>query len=144
MSCRKVRASILAGKMGEIDMKRVGYSFLPLLAGVLFPILIWVALFAAIREPLLRALKRFAWAALGLLSGMVFPLLIWAGLGAAVKQRLQERMLQRRPRRTVVEVLASAGLSIQWETPGDQSMAAVVFVKLPVSRIEELLVGAVP
>lgn len=123
-------------------MKRVGYGFLFLLVAVLFPVLIWVALFTAIREPLLRALRRVAWAALGLLTGIIFPLLIWAGLGVAVREWMRDRMLQRRPRRTVAQILAAAGLSIQWEATGDKSLAAAAFVKLPVSEIQELLTRA--
>jgi len=115
-------------------MKRVGYGALLLLVGILFPFLIWVALFTAIRETLLRVMRRVAWAALGLLTGILFPLLIWAGLGVAVREWMRERMLQRRPRRTVAEILAAAGLSIQWEATGDKSLAAAAFAELPVQK----------
>ncbi len=120
-------------------MKHIGYSVLFLLVGILFPVLIWVALFATIREPLLRAMRRVAWAALGLLTGIFFPLLIWVGLGVAVRHWMREMVLQREPGRPVAEILAAAGLPIQWETTGDKSLAAAVFVKCPVSEIHELL-----
>lgn len=119
-------------------MRRVAYGFLFLLAGILFPVLIWVALFVAMRKPLLHSMRRFASAVLALLAGIFFPILIWVGFGVAVKQWVQERTFGREPVRTVGDILAAAGLKIQWETPGARS-AAAVFAKPPMSEIRELL-----
>lgn len=122
-------------------MKRVGYILLFLLVGILFPVLIWVALFVAIREPLLQAMKRVAWAALGLLTGIFFPLLIWVGLGVAVRQWIRERMLQREPGRTIAEILAAAELPVQWAAE-DRTPEAAVFLKRPMLEIQGLLARA--
>lgn len=122
-------------------MKRVGHILLFLLVGILFPVLIWVALFVAIREPLLQAMKRVAWAALGLLTGIFFPLLIWVGLGVAVKQWMQERKLQREPGRAIAEILAAAGLPVQWAVE-DSALDAAVFLKRPMPEIQGLLARA--
>ncbi len=87
-------------------------------------------------------MKRIGYSVLFLLAGVLFPVLIWVGLGVAVRQWLRERMLQREPGRTIGEILAAAGLPIQWETTGDKPLAAAVFVKCPVSEIQELLARA--
>ncbi len=123
-------------------MKRVGYGVLFLLVGVLFPVLIWVALFAAIREPLLQAMRRVASAILALLAGIFFPLLIWVGLVVALRQWVRERIFQREPGHTVAEILAAARLPIQWAPTADESVAAAVFLKHPMSEIQELLARA--
>ncbi len=123
-------------------MKRVGYGVLFLLVGVLFPVLIWVALFVAIREPLLRAMRRVACAALGLLTGVFFPLLIWVGLGVAVRQWMRERTLQWEQGSTVGVILAAAGLSVQWAAAEDRAPEVAVFPKRPMPEIRELLARA--
>ena len=72
---------------GEVThMKRVAYVALFFLAGILFPFLIWVALFVAIREPLLRAMRRFVSLVLTLLAGMLAPFLIWVGVTVAIRE----------------------------------------------------------
>ena len=73
-----------AGK--AIAVKRFAYIALSLLASVLFPILIWVALFMALREPVLQALRRIAYLALPFFAGILFPVLIWVGLFAAIRE----------------------------------------------------------
>ncbi len=120
-------------------MKRVGYGVLFFLVGILFPILIWVGLFIAIRRPVLYAVRRVAAAALALLTGTIFPILIWVGFGAAVSHWIRERRLQREPSRTVAEILAAAGLSTPWENSKAAPLAVPVFVKCPMSEIQELL-----
>ena len=58
------------------------------------------------------AMKRIAYAALFFLVGILFPLLIWVALGVALYQWSRETALRRLP--TVGEILAAAGLPIQW------------------------------
>ena len=41
-------------------MRRVAYTLLFLLAGILMPVLIWVAFFVAIRRPLVLSLRQLA------------------------------------------------------------------------------------
>lgn len=69
-------------------MKRVGSALLALLAGILFPVLIWVALFVVIREPLLQAVRRAGSATLALLAGISAPVLIWVGFTVAIRELL--------------------------------------------------------
>ena len=69
-------------------MKRVAYAALFFLAGILFPVLIWVGLFVAIRQPLVRAARRVGSVMLALLLGMLAPILIWVGFGVAIRQLL--------------------------------------------------------
>ena len=69
-------------------MKRVGSVVLALLAGILFPVLIWVALFVVIREPLLQAVRRAGSATLALLAGISAPVLIWVGFTVAIRELL--------------------------------------------------------
>ena len=69
-------------------MKRVGYAAMFFLAGILFPVLIWVALFVAIRQPLVRAARRVGSVMLALLLGMLAPILIWVGLFLAIRYLL--------------------------------------------------------
>lgn len=72
---------------GEVaHMKRVAYAALVFLAGVLFPVLIWVALFAAIREPLLQAVRRVAHAVFFFLVGIFMPVLIWVVFAVAIRE----------------------------------------------------------
>lgn len=70
-------------------MKRVALSALFLLAGVLFPILIWVGLFVAIREPVLKVARRIAYGALFILVGISMPVLIWVGNAFAIRYLLR-------------------------------------------------------
>ncbi len=123
-------------------MRKVAPILLALLAGVLFPILIWVGLLAALRQPILKGVRRAAYSLLALLTGVFFPLLIWIGLGVAVYQRLCERISQREPARTLGEILAAAGLEIQWEFSEGRSPAVPVFTKRRMSEIRELLTRA--
>ena len=80
-------------------MKRVAYMGLFFLASILFPILIWVALFVAIREPLLRAVRRVGSVVLALLAGISVPVLIWVGFTVAIR----ELWLRWRERRAVLK-----------------------------------------
>ena len=61
-------------------MKRVAYAALFLLAGILFPVLIWVGLFVAIHQPLVRAARRIGSVVLALLLSILTPILIWVSL----------------------------------------------------------------
>lgn len=60
-------------------------------------------------------MKRVAYAALFFLAGILFPILIWVGLGVAMSQ---------------------------WAATADKPVAAAVFLKRPMSEIQELLVRA--
>ncbi len=123
-------------------MRQAGYAALFFMAGILFPVLIWVALVVAIREPLLRTLTRVSYAVLFFLVGIFMPVLIWVGLGVSVNQWVRQSILRQEPARTVGEILAAAGLMIQWEGTGGEAMAAPVFVRQPMSEIRELLARA--
>lgn len=121
-------------------MKRVISVVLAVLAGILFPILIWVALFIAVRKPVLYALRLTRSVALALLAGIFSPVLIWVSLSVALRHRIREWRLQQVSARTVGEILAAAKLTIQWETPEGESEVAAIFVKQPVSEIRQILV----
>ncbi len=124
-------------------VKRVGTVSLAIVTGILFPVMIWVGLFTAIRRPLLQAMKRAGATALALLSGVFFPVLIWAGLVAATRELfLRWIRMQREAARTVGEILASAGISMQPEIGGNGTAVALVFAPRPISEIRELLVTA--
>ncbi len=123
-------------------MKRIGPVILALLAAVLMPVLIWVALFVAIREPLLRALRRSAFAAVSVLAGILYPVLIWVGLFAAMRERARRWRLQRAPVRTVGEVLAAVGLTLGWEGPKEATPVAALFLPMPISEVRRVLVEA--
>jgi len=89
---------------GEMTpMKRVAYAALVFLAGILFPILIWVALVVVIREPLLRAIGRLAlawrqvattrrairpvaYASLLFLVAILMPVLIWVAFAVVARE----------------------------------------------------------
>ena len=122
--------------------RRVGSVMLALLLGMLAPILIWVGLFVAIREPLLQTSRRFASVILALLAGVLFPVLIWVGLVVAVSQWIQEGIPQREPARTIGEILAAAGLTIQQEPLEGKLVTATVFAKQPMPEIYRLLARA--
>ncbi|MBA7628765.1 hypothetical protein ES703_36260 [subsurface metagenome] len=87
-------------------------------------------------------MKRVAYAVLFLLAGVLFPILIWVGLGVAMSQWVRERRLEREPGRTVGEILVAAGFPIQWAATADEPVAAAVFLKRPMSEIQELLARA--
>ena len=86
------------------------------------------------------AMKQIAYAALFFLVAIFFPLLIWVALGVALYQWSRETALRRL--RTVGEILAAAGLPIQWAATRDDSLATAVFPKRPVSEMQELLARA--
>jgi len=69
-------------------MRRATFGALFFVVAILFPVLIWVALFAAVREPLLRAMRRAAYAALFFLAGISMPVLIWVGFAVAIREPL--------------------------------------------------------
>jgi len=85
-------------------------------------------------------MKRIAYAALFFLVGIFFPLLIWVALGVALYQWSREMAFRRL--HTVGEILAAAGLPIQWAASGDNSLATAMFPKRPVSEMWELLARA--
>ncbi len=87
-------------------------------------------------------MRKVASILLALLAGVLFPILIWIGFGVAVYQRLCERSFQREPARTLGEILAAAGLEIQWEFSEGRSPAVPVFTKRRMSEIRELLTRA--
>jgi len=105
-------------------MRRVAYVGLFFLAGILMPVLIWVALFVAIRQPLLRAMRRVGYAMLFFLVGILMPVLIWVALVIAMREplcqavpRLALRWSQRtaslkRPMRQVVFVMLAFSFAI--------------------------------
>jgi len=119
-------------------MRRVMYGLLFFLAGVLMPVLIWVALFVAVREQLVYAMKRSVYAVLFFLTGVFMPVLIWVGFFVAIKQWARERVPRRKAERTIGEILSAARLTIQW-APGGKQLALTVFGRRPMSEIEELL-----
>lgn len=123
-------------------MKRVISVILALLAGILFPVLIWVALFVAVRKPLLHVLNRIGSTVLALILGIFFPVLLWVGFGVAAKYKMREWRLRRVSARSIGEILATAKLAIQCETDGGESMASAVFERRPMAEIRQILVRA--
>jgi len=105
-------------------MRRIGYTALFALAGILMPVLIWVALFVAIRQPFLRAMRRVGYAMLFFLVGILMPVLIWVALVIAMREPLRQavprlalRWSQRtaslkRPMRQVVFVMLAFSFAI--------------------------------
>ena len=88
-------------------MRRVAYAVLFFFVGILFPVLIWVALAIAIRELLLRwrerravlkpatvrqqrfgGLGKVATVALAILVAILTPVLIWVALAIAIRELL--------------------------------------------------------
>jgi len=69
-------------------MRGFGYGVLFFLAATLMPVLEWVALFIAVRKPLLQAMKRAAYAGLFLLVGIFLPMLIWVAFGIVTRMTL--------------------------------------------------------
>lgn len=126
---------------GVNRMRRIGSVMLALLAGVLMPVLIWVALFTVVRGPLLRTLERAAFATLALLAGIVYPFLVWVGLAVAVKEWSRRWSSLRTPVRTVGEVLAAAGLAIQWDGP-PELRPIPLFLPMPISEVRRVLAEA--
>ena len=113
--------------------RKIKYALLFFLVGVSFPVLIWAVHGVALYHRIKHALLFF-------LVGATFPILIWYALGVALYQWLGEKT--RREIRTVDEILANAGLSIQWATPGREVMAREYFTKRPMSEMQELLTRA--
>ena len=68
--------------------QRFAYGALFFLAGILFPVLIWIGLFVAIREPMLHVARRVAYGALFFLVGISMPVLIWVGYAVAIRALL--------------------------------------------------------
>ncbi|MDP2917707.1 MAG: hypothetical protein Q8O16_07260 [Dehalococcoidia bacterium] len=120
-------------------MRRVISVVLAILAGILFPLLIWVALFIAVRKPLLHVLKRAGSAALALLAGIFSPVLVWVGFGVALSHKIRDGRLRRVSNRTVGEILAAARLKVQWEAYEGESAASAIFGRQPISEIRQLL-----
>lgn len=122
--------------------RRVASLALALVGGVLFPVLIWVALFVTVREPLLQVAKRVAYTVLALLTGMVFPVLIWIGLVTAMRQWIQDRVPRQESPRTVGNILATAGITIQGEPIGGMAIAETMFARRSMTEIHELIARA--
>ena len=122
-------------------MKRIGANLLALLAAIVAPLLIWVGLFVAIRQPLVRAAKRIGSLALVFLAAVSTPVLIWIGLFAAIYEWRQEWQIRRAPARTVGELINSAGVSVQ-RAPYDKTPAEAIFVPRPMPELHGLLVRA--
>lgn len=123
-------------------MKRLASVSLALLAVVLFPLLIWAALFAATRQPLLQAAKRFGAVLLALLASVSAPILIWVGVGVAAAQRIRERRLELKPFRTIEELLTAAGLRVRSELLEGVAPVELVLARQPLSDIQELIARA--
>ena len=68
--------------------RRAGYAALFFLVAILFPVLIWVALFIAVRKPLFRTVKKAGYAAFFLLLGVSMSALIWVGFFIVVRKPL--------------------------------------------------------
>ena len=96
--------------------------------------------YAAAKQRVDTVVSRAAHAALFFLVGIFFPILIWVGLGIALNRWIRESAVHQP--RTVGKVLASAGISIRWESPAASSLAMALFVKQPMSEIQELLARA--
>ena len=79
---------------------------------------------------------------LALLGGVLIPILTPVALGVAVNQRVREKRLRQEPARTIGQILAAAGLTIQGEATGDKSVAVKVFMQQPVSEIGKLVAKA--
>ncbi|HEX9896878.1 MAG TPA: hypothetical protein VGA85_04355 [Dehalococcoidales bacterium] len=123
-------------------MKRIGANLLALLAAVLFPLLIWVGLFVAIRPRLARVARRVSSLALVFLAGVFAPVLIWVGLFIALKERFQEWELKQSPARTIAEIMEAAGLAIQGAHITEESPADVIFTPRPLSEIHVMFARA--
>lgn len=123
-------------------LRRVRNLMMALLAGVLAPIIIWVALFVAIRKPLFRALRRAGAIALAVLAGMLAPIIIWVALAVAVKELFQVWRLRRAPARTIDEVLAAVGLTINRKATAEPVPLMIAFPLLPLSDVPRILTQA--
>jgi hypothetical protein len=118
-----------------MNMKRIFSILLALLAAVLFPVLIWVGLFIAIRPRLVRVTKKVGGIALALLAGVSVPVLIWVGLFVALKERAQEWQLGRTPPRTITEILHAAGITLQHADFPEGIVAKTRFVPKSIPEI---------
>jgi hypothetical protein len=123
-------------------MKKVGAALLALLCAVIFPLLIWVGLFIAIRPVLARAMRKVAGPVLALLAGVAAPLLIWVGLFVALKERYQEWQIQRSPSRTIGQLLHDAGISVQRVPYPEDPLVETVFAPRPMTEIHGMLARA--
>jgi len=123
-------------------MERIWTTLLALLAAILFPILIWVGLFVAIRPQLVRMMRRVGGIALILLAAISAPVLIWVGLFVALKEWGQEWQLKRAPSRTIAETLSAAGISIQAARFAEETPAEVIFAPRAISEIHGIFARA--
>ncbi len=81
------------GGGNTVHTRRVAFGGeLFFLVAIRFPVLIWLALLAAVRELLLRAVKKVANAALFLLASIWLPVLIWTCFLVGVHKSLPEVM----------------------------------------------------
>jgi hypothetical protein len=120
-------------------MKKVRSVMLALLAAVLAPILIWAGLFVALRRPLLVSFRRLAAVAAALFAAVAAPVLIWVGLLVAVKEHVQVWRLHRAPGRTISEILADAGLTIEWKTASEPAPVMGMIMPVSMTTIHRLL-----
>lgn len=93
-------------------------------------------------EKVKRTLRGGGKVSLAVLGGVLMPIMIWVALGVALSQRVRERRARRKPAPTIGEILATAGLTMQAETSGNEAMAAKVFMQQPASEIGKLLAKA--
>lgn len=120
-------------------MKRLRSVLLAFLAGIMAPILIWAGLFVVIRKPLLLSFKRVGAMALAFSAGILAPVLVWVGLIVAVKEHVQVWRLHRAPGRTVSEILADAGLTLEWKTAAQPAPVMGLILPVSMSSIHKLL-----
>jgi len=123
-------------------MKRISANLLALLAAILFPLLIWVGLFVAVRPRLARATRRIGSLALVFFAGVFAPVLIWAGLFIAVKERFQEWELKRSPARTIAEIMEAAGLAVEVVHITEELPTDVIFTPRPLHEIHSIFARA--
>lgn len=123
-------------------MRRVLSTLLALLAGILFPVLIWVGLFVAIRPGLVRVASKARGVALALAAAMFVPLLIWIGLFVALKEWVHEWQLQRAPSRTITDIMQAAGLNLQSVPISEEPVADIRFVPRSISEIHDIFARA--
>jgi len=123
-------------------MKRASGIILALLAGMLFPFLIWVGLFVAVRPRIVKVMRRVGSIALVFLAAICAPLLIWVGLFVAIKERVQEWQLKRSPARTISEILGAAGISVQGAQYAEEAPVDVIFRPRPLAEIHSIFVRA--
>lgn len=124
-----------------IRMKGAASGALFFLVAILFPVLIWVALFVAVRAPLLRVLKRFGYAALFFLVAVSMSILVWIGLAVAM----------RKPLATVLRQIGTLALAIHESLVRDVRWLSLAWYRIagprkamkPIAYVPLFLIAAV-